>query len=1777
MARNVDYNALKARTLGSGTDEEAVTVNTRALIDKVLARYSGEWTVLRELLQNAADASATRVTIKFDTIPSTTIPVPQDATPSSLLKHTISHHTLKRILISNNGQTFNDNDWSRLKRIAEGNPDETKIGAFGVGFYSVFAECEEPFISSGNEAMAFYWKGNSLFTRRLQLPVADASPDTSFVLDYRNTTSPIPPLLPLVQFLASSLTFVGIETIDLWIDEWNIVTFAKKTAPSQEVIIPKDIETKTSEGLMKVMKLSREVAQIDGKWMSIVGWKPPRSTASRFEISRVSDNTPSLRSFFSRLAGASGSSSQDDLSSRVNRAENETENEDWTTQSSTTVFLHINTATIRTSTSSTFNQELERATKKPPPKVTRLAVLTAPHMAAVSQAVGKHSSPLADVFATVLPTKNGRIFIGFPTHQTTGLSAHISAPSVIPTVERESIDLNARWVRTWNVEMLRAAGIVCRIAWSTEMADVKERIQRDMTKAGKTKIRLENIASVLPEGVATSKNYTFRESTPSAQTGQILEDAFWTCGKKASIDVLSTCGVLPTHEVRIAPKDLSFMEGIPVMPDQITSEAKGFVDKLVDFGLVTEVTVSDIKRALEINALSSKQVSEFLAWIGKQSSNGQLDVGTINNLLSVAIANDEASDGTPSRVLVLGTIKYYMNPARIPVDLPVPPSVMPFKFTKSLSKTDLESLGWQELQIIPWLRWLLEEAGNRNVLSSEQDITQSAAFSGQILPVLSKQWETLSQSSKGTVTELLSTQTVVPTKFGMKRPQDAYFPSVKLFDDLPVITGLNGVKDKILLALGVRKTVELGVVFDRLLTDKPSMIGDGKARWSHVDLITYLASVRDDIPAADIQRLKSTPICTKDVKNDPQCQLDKRYKVSELFEPRPALRELGLPLISWPGLYRGGSPEGRFLSLLSLRTHPNVLELIDIMADAAASENLALRDKAMTYFLSNHHVNGYSAFDYSKVNVPFLPLEGNSTKLSTPSRCFIDNGAALLGFDILRRDLQPHATRFGIRTHPDMEQCIKILLDQPPKSNRDARNMFAYFAGRLNEINSTNIPRLSDAKFVPVSLEPSTVAITSTDKVKRPKYLSPKNCFLGDSDTYGEIFNFVDFGQEANTFLLKCGSKHEPTKLEVAQILVREPARISTTFRNPEKYLNLLRSLAGSISTLKKNKELFREMKTAPFLLASKELTVAPPITEKTSIARIEELEDLDEDESQGIREWQLTSAQDAMIVDDYTSYSLFKTSILAAPQEEVLEDFYYNLGAPLLSSLVEEAARHGPAAKDQTAAIRLQRQIYERSRLFLHDQPPDIIKHDTKWLEKNLKVQTVSSISLRRSLKGRDISHVEKRSAVVTNSNKDYTLWILGEKTDLYQVSSALIHLMLTRPKLHSALTLEMLLKTDLLELRARGFNVSRILRQKAAEARLAESTRQQQLEQERKQIEEREKAWTESQERAAIERSQQPDIPGNFPDSPDSKSRAALPNGEDSNELVHRPPRNMLSNLSRQLGFGDSRASRHLSSLLGNGTPPQQHRPASTNGSEQEPPPPYTQQGQGTGKSKQLTEQPVTAPHQLQENLLSAIQKSRPHTSNALFSRGETNKVSETTSYCDEHPAHDLSFVAELKHGIQMFLSHTSLANSTASTFLADHATGLTAFASLLKEVAAVFALDLRTLSVFFEPFGKTIAFNRSGAIFCNYLYFQQLHELAVQQSPGRGKADAFVYWFVILCHELAHNLVADHSSNHSYYTEGFVAQYFVKVVRTMGELGYGVEVVPALAPASALTLMD
>ena len=83
----------------------------------------------------------------------------------------------------------------------------------------------------------------------------------------------------------------------------------------------------------------------------------------------------------------------------------------------------------------------------------------------------------------------------------TGLQAHISTPSVIPTVERESIDLNNRFIRTWNVELLRVAGIVARLSWNSEMAELKHKLSRALESSKSNNTDAKQVSAILPEAL----------------------------------------------------------------------------------------------------------------------------------------------------------------------------------------------------------------------------------------------------------------------------------------------------------------------------------------------------------------------------------------------------------------------------------------------------------------------------------------------------------------------------------------------------------------------------------------------------------------------------------------------------------------------------------------------------------------------------------------------------------------------------------------------------------------------------------------------------------------------------------------------------------------------------------------------------------------------------------------------------------------------------------------------------------------------------------------------------------------------------------------------------------------------------------------------------------------------------------------------------------------------------------------------------------------------------
>lgn len=671
---------------------------------------------------------------------------------------------------------------------------------------------------------------------------------------------------------------------------------------------------------------------------------------------------------------------------------------------------------------------------------------------------------------------------------------------------------------------------------------------------------------------------------------------------------------------------------------------------------------------------------------------------------------------------------------------------------------------------------------------------------------------------------------------------------------------------------------------------KPTKPGEKAAgKWSHVELIKYLTSASNDIPSGDIKRLQTTPICAAE---GDTAEAPERHLISDLFEPDESLRRLKLPILQWPEIYHPLSPEGKFLTSLGLRAFPTYIELINIIADASRNKDISLRNHALKYFIDNYHSKSYDAYDHASIRVPYLPLQGQDS-LVIPTNCFTNERVAMLGFNVLKRDLHPHAAKFGVQANPPIQECIKRLLLSPPNSKHRARERFEYFAGRLNEITRQQSDTLNDSSIVPIFAKSSRPGAESEKSVVL-RLVAPRLCFLGNDEKYGAIFDYVDFGQEANAFLIRCGSKHEPSGLDLAKMLVKEPAKIFTAL-GISKYSELLRNLADSWSVLEKDEALVARMRTVKFLLAYREL---PGQTENL----------VDDENHQDVTTAELASADQIIIKDDMITYNQFKAGLLAAPTEVVLENFYIALGASELASLVEEHHGIGALSRDQKIASQIKKLIEERVRIFLYDVPQDLIRNNASWVKRDLSVVQVESISLRKTLRGYNRVHKGFRSAAVNTARGEYTLSMTAN-FDKFEVSQVLIPLLLRRHKTQDTMMLEMILSADLPKLQSRGYNVERILRQQeaVAKARVAEEARKRQLMQEAQEIEEAEARWKEEKAQDAAHEQGPDPMPGVFPDSPD---RSAIPPSVDP-ELHNQAFRGFFSGIGKKLGFEKERNS--------------------------------------------------------------------------------------------------------------------------------------------------------------------------------------------------------------------------------------------------------------------------
>ncbi|SNX84781.1 uncharacterized protein MEPE_03490 [Melanopsichium pennsylvanicum] len=1826
--------------------EEAITVNQRALIDKILARYAAEFTVFRELLQNADDAGAMHCELRFESQSS------QSASPTSNT-HAPSFSApplpdfkakLSNWVFRNDGKPFGNDDWSRLRRIAEGNPDPDRIGAFGVGFYSLFSICEEPIVSSGDDLMGFFWKADALFTKRANNVNRQNSPSgkpwTTFFMALREP-APFPDSpMALAKFLATSLTFTtNIKCIRLYWDDHLLCKLDKKLALPKTMTMPAHLNAYSPGRIMCVRDLESTAVQIDVHALQLVidaaeKDKPrsKQSLASALGKTAGGGLTSMLQSAF----GFGSSSAQDKEKQREREIQRRSEAEAAQeadkrrlnssaaslTSVSASIHLRIATANVSVSADKSFEREIERSTKKPPPRLTAFHLIftgkqeydasfpdeseAADASVSITSSAAALDKGVRQIFSGLMPRlqDQGHAFIGFRTHQTTGFSGHIAA-RFIPTVERESLDFVDRYCAQWNSELLSMGGYVARAVYENELTDIGRLWTNTFGDKRPTKDDDALAKPLKDRALHLMRFFTFRASSPSSRVSSLFLTSFFGAARQNTVSLMSTRGVKHSAAIRIPNALLSdFIKDLAVIPPDHVEQAPDFVREVRSRNLVQDITMDDVFQELSSRALTPAEMVACLKWWVSVAAHPSYDVSLRSKLLNNAMLTiaDPKDPTLPEKIQPLSVVRYYLNTSRLPTDVPLPDACLSYEVSRSFTTNDLSRVfGWSELTVSAWLKNLVQlsmqlpPSGSTTI--ADTDIHTSPVFAEKVLLTLSRAWFALPASQHDEITQLLAAITCIPTRLQMQKPNDAYFSNVSLFPDLPIVelpsAQVKGNLEKVLVALGVRRHVELQMIFNRLVA------GGG---WSHVDLVSYLASNKETLSDLEKERLKKTAIFPKHGEVGPLKEDGKpriiRHRASDLYEPTEALKALELPVLDWTDKqWKPSSEEARFVFDLGLRRYPPMETILEL---ASTTSNDALRSKALAFFFDKfhaHYANQYTIYRAEKhAFVPARLPNENKMALRKPTEVFTNTESAVMGFPVAGPEMNlADLPKLGLRSNPTAPQLIGKLVNSPTKDKAVARKIFEYLA-TVPEFSLDDFAQLRGAEFIPVCRN-KRVAVAEANKngaASEIVLVAPSNCYFGSSTSdvqFRDVFFYCDFGSVAGAFLKNCGVRNEPSIEEVAERLVSEPQRFYHLAGSADAYLGILRQIATNWSRIRS--PLRNQMARSPFLLGSKRISEGSSKAQRTGHLLDDDDDQDEESDDTGTLVYALKKPADVVIVDDANSHMLFASSLFYAPHEDLLQEgLYGKLGSPRLSSLVEERYQvEGRVVTNTQRAREIKALVLERTPLFLFEKRQSSrseIRKDAEWLRGSLEVEEIDGAGLRlvRTLRYDRVheQNVQKCTATASMRGSKLILHLSSSmEVDFFEVATSLSKYLLTKQRLQEVLLYMTLLSTSLRNLKRRGFHVDKILSQRKAEREAAEAK----MREERLKAEERvaeEKAteakiadWRKqvlsvfpdanpayvdqalrSHSDAHVERTTNDMLSTDYPRRNKEASSALSQYTNDSASTFDAPARGGSSNAGS--GFFSGFRNKFLQagvkqrSSLADGTSSIERRgsdwPAESAGiaaagrsDEDRHLGAFASSGTTPAATAPTSE--VTPLSSIHNNVLKAIRASRPDASSTIKSEARQTQIKEASnSYCDQGVETDLKLAGEVC-GMKVFL-HPSL---DAASMLQANAAALERLINrIYKPVGSIFGLDPRSMYVFCDTAGPAIAFNRAGSIYLNFRYYLAWHDELVKQGK---MADALVSTYFSVAHEIAHNVVAAHNAEHEWYFSAIAEKYIVSLV--------------------------
>jgi len=365
-------------------------------------------------------------------------------------------------------------------------------------------------------------------------------------------------------------------------------------------------------------------------------------------------------------------------------------------------------------------------------------------------------------------------------------------------------------------------GFLSRAAYEFELATIRKEWEASSTATSPPSP--ETQAQLLGRVVHALKFFNFYPSTPSHQVSILMQSAFFACSP--NFPIMSTKGVRNSKDVRLPnPVFATFLKDLPVLPESVSLGAASLVSYLKEQRMIMEIQFRDVLIELNARPLPLEECVACLNWWISAFQNPQereqlLPIRTqLLNALVLTI-----NSGDDQKIIPLNTIKYFFNPksptaSSIPLEGPLPENLLPIAVSKAIKPESLAScLPWTEFGLYDWLSHLCNTKNSS--IPAEYNITMSPVWAERVIGIISRTWNQLPTESKTRILALLYDKPCIPTSNGMKLPQEAYFPNVNIFGDLPVVTfasnlPIKGNVEKILQLLKVRKHVELQIIFDR--------------------------------------------------------------------------------------------------------------------------------------------------------------------------------------------------------------------------------------------------------------------------------------------------------------------------------------------------------------------------------------------------------------------------------------------------------------------------------------------------------------------------------------------------------------------------------------------------------------------------------------------------------------------------------------------------------------------------------------------------------------------------------------------------------------------------------------------------------------------------------------------------------------------------------------------------------------------------------------------------